>query len=96
MGEPSFTSVRMASGQKVTIEKQAKLSFKIGTPTFQDSFLILLTMNSAILRNPFFKKHKITIDPKHNLLHLPELTVQLIQILPDQGQKSKYSFCSHD
>ena len=91
MEDPSFTSVRMASGQKVTIKKQAKISFKIGTHTFQDSFLILPTMNSAILGNPFFKKYNITIDPRHNLLHLPDLTVQLNQILPEKGQKSKYT-----
>ena len=91
MEEPSFTSVRMASGQKVTIKKQAKIEFKIGIHTFQDSFLILPTMNSAILGNPFFKKHNIKIDPRHNLLHLPDLTVQLNQILPEQGQKSKYT-----
>ena len=91
MEEPSFTSVRMASGHKVTIKKQAKISFKIGTHTFQDSFLILPTMNSAILGNPFFKKYNITIDPRHNLLHLPDLTVQLNQILPEKGQKSKYT-----
>ena len=91
MEEPSFTSVRMASGQKVTIKKQAKISFKIGIHTFQDSFLILPTMNRAILGNPFFKKHNIKIDPRHNLLHLPDLTVQLNQILPEQGQKSKYT-----
>ena len=91
MEEPFFTSVRMASGQKVTIKKQAKISFKIGIHTFQDSFLILPTMNSAILGNPFFKKYNITIDPRHNLLHLPDLTVQLNQILPEKGQKSKFT-----
>ena len=55
MEELSFTSVRMAAGQKVTIKKQAKISFKIGIHTFQDSFLILPTMNSAIHGIPFLK-----------------------------------------
>ena len=39
-------------------------------------------MNSVILGNPFFKKHNITIDPRNNLLQLPDLTVQLNRILP--------------
>ena len=89
--EPSITSVRLASGQKITITKQAKISFQIGPHTFQDSFLILPTMNSSILGNPFFKKHNKTIDPRHNLLHLPDLTAQLNQIPPAQGKKSKYT-----
>ena len=58
MEKSSFTSVRMASGQKVTIKKQAKISFKIGIHTFQDSFLILPTMNSAILGTLFPKNPK--------------------------------------
>ena len=47
----------MASGQGVPVEKQAKISFQIGPHQFQDSFLILPTMNSVILGNPFFEKH---------------------------------------
>ena len=69
MEEPSFNSLRMASRQRVAIQKQTKISFKIGKHTIQDSFLIMPTMHSAILGNPFFKKHKIKIDPPHNLLH---------------------------
>ena len=67
-----FNSVRMASGQRVSVDKQAKISFQIGPHYFQDSFLILPTMNSVILGNPFFKKHHITIDPKNHLLQLPD------------------------
>ena len=54
--KPFFNSVRMASGQRVLVDKQAKISFQIGPHYFQDSFLILPTMNSVILGNPFFKK----------------------------------------
>ena len=83
-----FNSVRMASGRRVPVDKQAKISFQIGPHYFQDSFLILPTMSSVILGNPFFKKHNITIDPKNNLLQLPDLTVQLNQILPEKGKKT--------
>ena len=89
--KPSFNSVRMASGQRVPINKQAKNTFQIGPHNFQDSFFISPTMNSIFLRNPFFKKHTFTIDPKNNLLQLPDLTLQLNQILPEQGKKCFYS-----
>ena len=85
--KPFFNSVRMASGERVPVDKQAKISFQIGPHFFQDSFLILPTMNSIILGNPFFKKHNITIDPRNNLLQLPDLTVQLNRILPEKGRK---------
>ena len=88
--KPFFNSVRMASGQRVPVDKQAKISFQVGLYYFQDSFLILPTMNSVILGNLFFKKHKITIDPKNNFLQLPPLTVQLNQILPEKGKKRYY------
>ena len=84
---PSFTSVRMASGQKIVIDKQAKISFSIGPHFFTDSFLILPTMNSVILGNPFFKKFHITIDPTNNLLKLPDLTVQLNEISAKRCKK---------
>ena len=84
---PSFTSVRMASGQKIVIDKQAKISFSIGPHFFTDSFLILPTMNSVILGNTFFKKFHITIDPTNNLLKLPDLTVQLNEISAKRGKK---------
>ena len=89
--KPFFTSVRMASGHRRPVDKQAKISFQIGSHFFQDSFLILPTMNSFILGNPFFKKYNITIDPNNNLLQLPDLTVQLNQILPEKGKKRYYT-----
>ena len=53
----------MASGQRVPVNKQAKISFQIGPHYFQE-FLILFNKASVVLGNPFFKKHHITIDPK--------------------------------
>ena len=73
------------------MDKQAKNSFQIGPHHFQDSFLILPTMNSVILGNRFFKKHEITIDPKNNLLQLPDLTVPLNQNLPEKGKQRYYT-----
>ena len=50
-----FNSVRMASGQQVPVDKQAKVSFQIGPHCFQDSFVSLPTMKSVILGNLFSK-----------------------------------------
>ena len=88
--KPCFNSVRIASGQGVPVDKQAEISFQIGPHFFQDSFLILLTKNSVILGNPFLKKHNNTIDPKHNFLQLPGITVQLNQILSEKFEKTSH------
>ena len=88
--KPFFNSVRTASGQGVPVDKQAQFSFQIGPHHLQDSFLNLPTMKSVILGNLFFKKH-ITIDPRNTLLPLPDLTVQLNQILPEKGKKRYYT-----
>ena len=62
--KPFFNSVRMASGQRVPVDKQAKISFQIGHHFFQDSFLILPTMKSVNLANLFFSKKKFYDRPK--------------------------------
>ena len=36
--KPFFNSIRMASVQRVPVDKQAKISFQIGPHCFQDSF----------------------------------------------------------
>ena len=38
--KPLFNSVTMASGQRVPVDKQAKIKFQIGPHYFQGSFLI--------------------------------------------------------
>ena len=85
--KPSFHTVRMASGQRVPIDEQAKKSFKIGPHYFQDSFLILPTKKCYSCKSFFFRKHNITIDPKNILVQLPDFTVQLNQLLPENCKK---------
>ena len=87
---PNFTSVRMASGQRVSVDNQVNLPFCIGIHSFTDSFPVLPKMNSVILGNSFFKKQNITIDPKNNLLKLPDFTVQLNEMKPDAGTKRQF------
>ena len=54
--KPFFNSVRMAAGQRVPVDKQAKVSFHIGPHYFQDSFLILPTMIVLFSEILFLKK----------------------------------------
>ena len=47
-------------------------------------------MNNVTLGNPFFKKQNITIDPKNNLLKIPDFTIQLSEMKPDLGTKRNF------
>ena len=63
-----FNSARMVSGQRDPVDKQAKISFQMGPHCFQDSFLILPTVKSVYLENPFFfKNFRITCHPKKTI-----------------------------
>ena len=72
----SFLNVKVASGRTVKILAQVD----VNDHNFQDSFLILPSMNSVVLGNPFFKKYNIEISPGENLLKRPEMTYQLNEI----------------
>ena len=61
--KPFPYSVRMDSGERLPIWKQAEVSSQIGLHYFQDSFLLLPTMKSGNRKNPIFRKHNFTIDP---------------------------------
>ena len=87
---PSFTSVRMASVQRVSVDNQVNLTFGVGIHSFTDSFLVLPQMNSVFLGNLFLKKQNITINLKNNLLKLPDFTVQLNEMKPDAGKKRQF------
>ena len=91
----SFLNVKVASGRTVKVLAQVDVKFKVNDHNFQDSFLILPSMNSLVLGNPFFKKYNIEISPGENLLKLPEMTYQLNEIrIPKEGRrripKSRY------
>ena len=84
---PSFKNVKLASGAPINISKAVKITFDITNHEFTDTFLVLPTMNSVIIGNPFFKKNFIWICPAFNLLKLPNLTVQLNEIKPKGKSK---------
>ena len=86
--QASFLNVKVASGRTVKVLAQVDVKFKVNDHNFQDSFLILPSMNSVVLGNPFFKKYNIEISPGENLLKLPEMTYQLNEIrIPQEGRR---------
>ena len=52
-----FLNVTVASGRTVKVLAQVDVKFEVNDHSFQDSFLILPSMNSVVFGNPFFKKH---------------------------------------
>ena len=64
------------------IETEVTIEFRLADMTFVESFLVLHAANSIILGNPFYKKHHIHICAKYNLLHFPDLTLQINEIKP--------------
>ena len=67
----SLLDVKVASGRTVKVLAQVDVEFKINEHQFDDVFLILPSMNSVVLGNPFFKKYNIELSPGENLLKLP-------------------------
>ena len=72
--QASLLNVKIASGRTVKVLAQVNLKFKINEHQFDDVFLILTSMNSVVLGNPFFKKiyqdkpwRKLAQTPRHDL-----------------------------
>ena len=86
--QASLLNVKVASGRTVKVLAQVDVKFKLNEHQFDDIFLILPSMNSAVLGNRFFKKYNIEINSGENLLKLPNITYQLNEIeIPSQARK---------
>ena len=66
--QASFLNVNLASGRTVKVLAQVDVKVKVNDHTFQDSFLILPSLESVVLGNPFFRKYDIEIHLGENLL----------------------------
>ena len=53
----------MENGNIVKIDKANKVTYKLGTQTFTEDFLVLIVTTPVILGNPFFVKHKVSLCP---------------------------------
>ena len=78
--QASLLNVKVASGRTVKVLAQVNVKFNINEHQFNDAFLILPSMNSVVLGNPFFKEYNIEIGPGENLLKLPDMTYQINEI----------------
>ena len=85
----TLSTVKMASGQLVSVDTEVSVPFKLGNQCFNEKFLVLKSANSLILCNPFFKKHNIQICPKNNLLQFPDMTIQVNSIKETEHENKK-------
>ena len=53
--QASFLNVKVASGRTVKVLAQANVKLNIIEHQIDDVFLILLSLNSVVLGNPFYK-----------------------------------------
>ena len=75
--KPDLDKVKMANGNIVKIDKAIKVTFKLGTQTFTDVFLVLIVTTPAIIGNPFSVKHKVSICPGQSYTKFPDQTLQI-------------------
>ena len=90
----------MANGNIVKIDKAIKVTFKLGTQTFTEDFLVLIVTIPVILGNPFFVKHKVSICPGQSYIKFPDQTLQINEIKPEKQprrvvKRKKFGIYSH-
>ena len=78
--QAAFLNIKVASGRNVKVLGQIDVQIKINERRFEDTFLILPSMNSVVLGNPFFRTYSIEISAGENILKLPEMTYELNEI----------------
>ena len=62
--QAAFLNLKVASGRNVKVLGQIEGQFKFNEHNFRDTFLILPSLNSVVLGNPFFRKYSIEINPR--------------------------------
>ena len=82
--KPDLDKVKMANGNIVKNDKAIKVTFKLGTQTFTEDFIVLIVTTPVILGNPFFVKHKASICPGQSYIKFPDQTLQIIEIKPEK------------
>ena len=74
----------MENGNIVKIDKAIKVTFKLGTKTFTDDFLVLIVTTPVILGYPFFVEHKVSICPGESYIRFSDQTIQINEIKPEK------------
>ena len=84
----SLLNVKEASRRTVKALAQVDVNLKTNEHQFDDVFLLLPSMNSVVLGNPFFKKYNIEINPGENILILSDMNYHLKEIkTPSQSRR---------
>ena len=84
IAKPDLDNFKMANGNIVKIGKAVKVTFKLGTQTFTEDFLVLIVTTAVILGNLFFFKHKVSICPGQSYNIFPDQTLQINEIKPEK------------
>ena len=80
--------VTIANDDKIQPASVAKIKFSIAGKMYDELFLVLRRMNTAIISYTFMADHDIWIKPQGNYLRTPELTFQL-NCLAVEGKKKR-------
>ena len=80
--------VTVADANTVRPMTVAKIKFTLAGKEYNELFLVLRTMNTAIISHTFMAEHDIWIKPRGNYLRTPELTFQL-NVVEVDGKKKR-------
>ena len=69
--------IQTANGNIMPIWKQFLLRFFLAEKNFDETFLVLPSMDITLNGMSFFRKCSVTLDLKNNLVHFPDLSLQL-------------------
>ena len=82
--KPDLNKVKLAIGNIVQIDKAIKVTFKLGTQSFTEEFLVLNVTTPVKFDNPFFVKHKISICPGQSYIQFRDQSLQINEIKPEK------------
>ena len=87
--KPDLDIVKMANGNIVKIDKAINVTFKFGTQTLTEDFLVLTVTTPVILGHPFFVKRKNSICPVQSYIKFPDQTLQINEIRPEKQPRRR-------
>ena len=87
LDKSEYEYVRLASGKLLPVNGEVQLKFNLANIEFEEIFLVLPTMNSMVLGNPFFKNHDVGIYPSKNILNFPSISMQVNEIKLKNGKR---------
>ena len=82
--KPDLDKVKMGNGNIVKIDKAIKVTFKLGTQTFTEDFLVLVVTPPVTLDNPFIIEHKVSICPGQSCTKFRDQTLHVCEIKPEK------------